>query len=40
MRGETVEKIQNIIPLLVTQANLNDPEVQARLNPDLKKYLN
>ena len=39
-RGEAVVKIQNITPLLVTQANLNEAEVQARLNPDLKKYLN
>jgi len=40
LRGEKVEKIQNIVPLLVTQQNLNEAEVQARLNPDLKKYLN
>ncbi len=39
LKGERVEKIQNIAPLLVTQKNLNDPEVQQRLNPDLKKYL-
>jgi len=39
IRGEGVEKIQNITPLVVTSANLNEPEVQARVRPDLKKYL-
>jgi ribose transport system substrate-binding protein len=39
IRGEAVEKIQNIPPKLVTKANVNDPDVQARVQPDLKKYL-
>lgn len=37
--GEQMEKIQNIAPGLVTQANVNDAEIQERINPDLKKYL-
>lgn len=39
MKGETPEKIQNLEPRLVTKADLDNPEVQALLNPDLKKYL-
>lgn len=39
MAGEQMEKIQNIAPGLVTQANVNDAEIQERINPDLKKYL-
>lgn len=39
LKGEQVEKINNMPPALVTQANLDTPEIQARLNPDLKKYL-
>lgn len=39
LNKESVEKIQNIAPKLVTAANLGDPEVQAQINPDLKKYL-
>ena len=39
MRGQAVERIQNIAPLVVTTANLKDPVVQARIRPDLKKYL-
>jgi ribose transport system substrate-binding protein len=39
IRGEAVERIQNIAPLVVTTANLGTPEVQARVRPDLKKYL-
>lgn len=39
IRGEKVERIQNIAPLVVNAANLNDPAVQARIRPDLKKYL-
>ncbi|MFN3323918.1 MAG: substrate-binding domain-containing protein [Bryobacteraceae bacterium] len=37
--GASVEKINNLAPLLVTIENLDLPEVQAQLNPDLKKYL-
>jgi ribose transport system substrate-binding protein len=40
LNGETPEKIQNLEARLVTQANLETPEIQALLNPDLKKYLN
>ena len=39
LNGQPVEKINNLAPLLVTRDNLNDPAVQAQLNPDLKKYL-
>ncbi len=35
-----VQKINNIEPKLVDRENLNTPEVQERVNPDLKKYLN
>jgi len=37
--GKPVEKIKNLPPRLVTRENLNEPDVQAQLNPDLKKYL-
>jgi ribose transport system substrate-binding protein len=39
MRGESVVKINNLEPRLVTQANLANPDIQEQLNPDLKKYL-
>lgn len=39
LKGESVTKINNLPPRLVTLANLNDPEVHAQLHPDLKKYL-
>jgi ribose transport system substrate-binding protein len=39
LNGKTVPKIQNIAPKLVTKANLDTPEIQQQLNPDLKKYL-
>jgi ribose transport system substrate-binding protein len=39
LAGKPVEKINNLAPLLVTRENLNDPKVQAQLNPDLDKYL-
>jgi ribose transport system substrate-binding protein len=39
LNGETPEKIQNLDPHLVTKADLGKPEIQALLNPDLKKYL-
>lgn len=38
-RGEKVSKIQNLAPRLVTRDNIDQPEVQEQLNPDLKKYL-
>jgi ribose transport system substrate-binding protein len=37
--GKPVQKINNIAPKLVELANLNTPEIQEQLNPDLKKYL-
>jgi ribose transport system substrate-binding protein len=39
LRGETPQKEQPLAPRLVTRDNLNDPDVQKQLNPDLKKYL-
>jgi len=39
MRGEAVEKIDNLAPRLITKDNLDDPEIREQLNPDLKKYL-
>jgi len=39
LKGETVEKIQNLEPRLVTKADLDNPEVQAQLNPNLDEYL-
>jgi len=39
LRGEPVTKIVNLAPRLVTMQNLNDPDVEAQLHPDLKKYL-
>jgi len=37
--GGTPEKIHNLAPRLITKEDLADREVQAQLNPDLKKYL-
>jgi ribose transport system substrate-binding protein len=37
--GKTVTKMNNLAPKLITLENLNTPEVQSQLNPDLKKYL-
>jgi ribose transport system substrate-binding protein len=39
MKGEAVEKIDNLAPRLVTKDNLDTPEIREQLNPDLKKYL-
>ncbi len=39
LKGEAVPKSQPIEPRLVTREKLNDPAIQAQLNPDLKKYL-
>jgi ribose transport system substrate-binding protein len=39
LNGQEVQKIHNLEPRLVTRENLNSPEIQAQLNPDLKKYL-
>ena len=39
LAGEALSKIQNIAPGLVTQQNLNQPDILERIDPDLKKYL-
>jgi ribose transport system substrate-binding protein len=39
LRGEKVPKQQPMPPLLVTRENVDDPAVQAQLNPDLKPYI-
>jgi ribose transport system substrate-binding protein len=40
LNGKTPEKINNLPPRVVTRENLNDPDVQKQLNPELDKYLN
>jgi ribose transport system substrate-binding protein len=37
--GKPVEKINNLTPKLVTAQNVDTPEMQELVNPDLKKYL-
>ncbi len=39
INGQAVVKINNMPPQLVTQQNVGLPEIQAKLNPELKKYL-
>ncbi len=39
MKGERVEKINNMPPRLVVKADLDNPDVKEQLSPDLKKYL-
>lgn len=39
LKGEQVQKINNLAPRLVLRADLDKPDVQEQLNPDLKKYL-
>jgi len=39
LRGETVPRLHNLPPRLITRENLFDPDVQQQLNPDLKRYL-
>jgi ribose transport system substrate-binding protein len=39
LKGQAVEKINNIAPRLLLKDNLDTPEVQAQVSPDLKKYL-
>jgi ribose transport system substrate-binding protein len=39
LKGGTPKKLNDLPPRLVTRENLNNPDVQAQLNPDLKKYL-
>jgi ribose transport system substrate-binding protein len=40
LSGQPVTRIQNLAPRLVRKQDLDNPDVQAQLNPDLKKYLN
>jgi ribose transport system substrate-binding protein len=39
LRGEKMAKIQDLPPRLVTAADLDKPEVQEQLHPDIRKYL-
>jgi ribose transport system substrate-binding protein len=39
LKGGSPERIQNIAPALVTRENMNAPEIQKKINPDLDKYL-
>lgn len=39
LKGGTPQKIQNLPPRVVTRENLDDPDVQKQLHPDLDKYL-
>ncbi len=39
LKGGTPQKIQNLPPRVVTSENLDDPDVQKQLHPDLDKYL-
>jgi ribose transport system substrate-binding protein len=36
---QPTEKQMNLAPRLITQQNLNDPDVQAQIKPNLKQYL-
>ena len=36
---QPVQKQMNLTPRLITQQNLNDPDVQQQVKPDLKQYL-
>jgi ribose transport system substrate-binding protein len=39
LNGGSPPKIQDLAALLVTKDNVDEPAVQAQINPDLKKYL-
>ena len=39
LKGGTPERIQSIQPTLVTRENMNSPEIQKKINPDIRKYL-
>jgi ribose transport system substrate-binding protein len=39
IRGGTPVRIQNIEPTLVTRENMDTPEIQAKINPNLDQYL-
>jgi ribose transport system substrate-binding protein len=38
--GQSPNKMNALAPKVVDKDNLGTPEIQAQLNPDLKKYLN
>src|SRR3977135_4167425 len=39
LKGETPQKTNNLPPRLIVKEDLDKPDVQEQLNPDLKKYL-
>ena len=39
LKGQEVVKVNNIVPRLLLKENLDTPDVQAQIMPDLKKYL-
>ena len=39
LKGGAPQRIQDITPALVTKANVDQPDIQRRINPDLDKYL-
>ena len=39
LKGEKVEKINNLAPRLIVASDLDKPDVKEQLHPDLKKYL-
>jgi len=39
LNGQSVTKMMDMQPRLITRESLDDPAVQAQLHPDLKKYL-
>jgi len=39
LKGGSPERIQNITPVLVTKENMDTPEIQKKINPELDKYL-
>lgn len=39
LNGQTPQKINNLAPRLIVKEDLDKPDVQEQLNPDLKKYL-
>lgn len=40
LKGGNPDHIQNIQPTLVTRENMDSPDIQKKINPDLKTYLN
>jgi ribose transport system substrate-binding protein len=39
LKGGTPDHIQNIMPTLVTRENMDSPEIQKKIKPDIDKYL-